>query len=256
MTEDNNILEKVKVLGIEKVIPSIYEDGIKPATQELGKGLVIVAKTINLALSPLSGLVWGYEKIQEYVVSSLSKKFENIPAERIVTPKAIIVGPLLESLRYAGNEEHLREMFINLLATSMDKKHIQNAHPAFVEIIKQLCPSEAALIKHIATNYPLYQFCSVHSDNDGYYPFEILKDEFVSLVSKSNIQNPELALTYLDNFIRLKLIEMQNASTDQNIEKYQPRFDPDRVMYSFNQLWYEDLSFSSFGVQFVKACVL
>ncbi|MCK4488584.1 MAG: DUF4393 domain-containing protein, partial [Desulfobacterales bacterium] len=205
----------------------------------------------------LTGLVWGYEKIQKYVLTSLAEKFSKIPKEKIVTPKAIIVGPLLESLKYAGSETHLREMYINLLATSMDKEKIQNSHPAFVEIIKQLCPDEAVLLKYIAVNFSFYQFCHTTIETkagDYYIPFESIKDEFVSLVSKSNIENQEFALSYLDNFIRLQLIEMVNSPSEQYVQKLQ-RHDLEDEEYKFEQSWFEELSFTSFGVQFIKACV-
>jgi hypothetical protein len=40
-------------------------------------------------------------------------------------------------------------MFLNLLATSMDDRKANVAHPAFVEIIKQLNSEEAGLVRDI-----------------------------------------------------------------------------------------------------------
>ena len=257
MAKKNDIFDKAKKIGIDKVLPSIYEDGLQPATKELGEGLLTIAKTINLALEPLKGMVWGYEKIQKHVFGSLAEKFSKTPKERIVTPKAIIVGPLLESLKYVESESHLREMYINLLATSMDKEKIQNSHPAFVEIIKQLCPDEAVLLKYISVNFSYYQFCHTTTKTkagDYYTPFESIKDEFVSLVSESNIENQEFALSYLDNFIRLQLIEIVNSPSEQYVQKYQ-RHKLDEEEYKFKQSWFEELSFTSFGIQFIEACV-
>ncbi|MNN84932.1 hypothetical protein D3C81_2021470 [compost metagenome] len=38
------------------VASELYKDGLKPAVTEVGKGLEIVAKTVNLALRPLGEL--------------------------------------------------------------------------------------------------------------------------------------------------------------------------------------------------------
>ena len=56
------------------------------------------------------------------------------------------------------NSEELRNMYANLLAASMLKDEKENAHPSFVEIIKQLSPDEAKLLKKISESgdaYPL-----------------------------------------------------------------------------------------------------
>ncbi|WKA57149.1 hypothetical protein QWY16_11620 [Planococcus shenhongbingii] len=50
------------IKGIVEAVP-VYEDALQPAAQELSKGFVVLAKTVNMALAPLSGLVWGYERI-------------------------------------------------------------------------------------------------------------------------------------------------------------------------------------------------
>ena len=64
------------VEGIVKAIP-IYEDLLQPATQELGKGLEIVAKTVNIALAPLSGLVWGYDQIKQYLLNKITLRLSH-----------------------------------------------------------------------------------------------------------------------------------------------------------------------------------
>lgn len=63
-TKDNEIIETVKALNIAGVIPDLYKDAVQPAAKEIGKGLATLAKTINVALSPITGFVWGYEQIE------------------------------------------------------------------------------------------------------------------------------------------------------------------------------------------------
>jgi|TARA_B110000971_G_scaffold115823_1_gene118708 hypothetical protein len=64
-------------------------------------------------------------------------------------PKASIAGPTLQGLAFTHKEINLKEVFLNLLATSMDNRKANVAHPAFVEIVKQLNSEEAGLVRGI-----------------------------------------------------------------------------------------------------------
>jgi hypothetical protein len=82
----------------------------------------------------------------------VDRKLDDIPAERIIDPPATITAPA--ALQYAllgeGPEvSELREMFENLLASSMDRDTTASAHPAFVSMIAQLTPDEAWILKAI-----------------------------------------------------------------------------------------------------------
>ena len=38
-------------------------------------------------------------------------------------------------------------MYVNLLETAMDKETAANAHPAFVEVVRQMVPDEAKIVQ-------------------------------------------------------------------------------------------------------------
>lgn len=65
----------------------------------------------------------------------LKEKIKDIPEENIQIPPTMIAGPTLEALRYTYDEDVLREMYENLLASSMDNRIAIQAHPAFVDAI-------------------------------------------------------------------------------------------------------------------------
>jgi len=54
-----------------------------------------------------------------------------------------VAVPAIEALRYTK----LKEQYANLIATSMDSATAVEAHPAFVEILKQLTPDEAKILQ-------------------------------------------------------------------------------------------------------------
>lgn len=154
MSEDNKVRDVIDaVTGVAKALP-IYQDVAQPAAQELGKGLQTVAKTVHIALAPVSVLVWGYDQIKDFVSTKVADRLKNVSPENIITPKPNVAGPALESLRYTGHESSLSDMYANLLAAAMDKSTASGAHPAFVEIIKQLTPDEAKLIGLFINHMP------------------------------------------------------------------------------------------------------
>ncbi|WP_179924573.1 DUF4393 domain-containing protein [Priestia megaterium] len=83
-------------------------------------------------------------------VEAYKKKLEqeilSIPLENLIEPPLSIVGPVLEASKFYIGEEKLRSMFSKLVASSMDERKVDDVHPAFVEIIKQLSPLDAEII--------------------------------------------------------------------------------------------------------------
>jgi hypothetical protein len=92
---EGNIEGTIKaVTGLVKEVP-VYEDAIQPAAKETWKELHTVGRTVNAALTPVRGLVWGIEKIEEFVTSRVTKKLENTPIDKICTPDPAVAGPAL-----------------------------------------------------------------------------------------------------------------------------------------------------------------
>src|ERR1051325_1629731 len=122
MGDENKIRDAADAIrGIVEAVP-VYQDAVQPAAKEVGVALQTVAKSIHVVLAPIKGLVWGYEKIVAYLDATLSERLKYVPPEELVTPNPIVAVPVMQSLVYTAQEEDLREMFANLLATAMDKK--------------------------------------------------------------------------------------------------------------------------------------
>lgn len=213
MSEENKIRDVVDaVTGVAKAVP-VYQDVVQPAAQEVGKALQTVAKTVHIALAPVSVLVWGYDQIKEFVATKVADRLKNVPPENIVTPKPNVAGPVLESLRYTGHESLLSDLYANLLAASMDKATAYGAHPAFVEIIKQLTPDEAKLVGLFIRNMP-YPLLDVRweyknpNPSEGKFGGKEVLVNFSNLGSIAGCEFPQLTPTYIDNLCRLRLAEV------------------------------------------------
>ena len=174
--------------GLVKAVP-VYEDLVQPAAKELGIAFGTVAKTVNMALSPISGMIWSYETIKDFVNQKVSEKLKKVPAENIETPNPAVAGPALEALKYLGHEETLRELFANLLANALDKNTKSSAHPSFVEIIKQLSPLEGKLLLFLSQLDQYPEVCTFHdtTTTQGGWPLLAGGDSIISKSSKKRV---------------------------------------------------------------------
>ncbi|HHQ4535821.1 TPA: DUF4393 domain-containing protein [Aeromonas veronii] len=252
------------VTGLAKAVP-IYQDAIQPAAKEIGKALGTVAKTVNVALSPVSALVWGYEQIKEFVDKKVSEKLQNVPENNIVTPPPHVAGPALESLRYTGSIDELKELYANLLASSMDKATTKNAHPSFVEIIKQLSVDEAKLLTSLISTEqePAVTIRNNREDNSGG------RDQFRNftvLGEKIGVNDYGRMPSYLDNLCRLGLLEIPASYSLIGEDTYKHLDEHPfvkAVCESINnqegrksELVHKTIIVTGLGRQFINACVV
>lgn len=103
----------------------------------------------NVVLYPVKRANITFRYKLEAFEDDLKEKIKDIPEENLQVPPTRVSGPTFEALRYAYDEEELREMFENLLASSMDNRKDIEVHPAFVEAIKQMSSLDAKILSKI-----------------------------------------------------------------------------------------------------------
>lgn len=270
MTDEESTNSKVAdvanaVAAVAKEVP-IYQDALQPAAQEIGKALGTVAKLVNVALAPVSGLVWGYEQIREFTATKVAEKLKDVPPEKIVTPSPNVAGPAIEALRYTGHEESLSEMYASLLATAMNEDTIQKAHPAFVDIIKQLTPDEAKIVRGFTANQTINPLISIKASSsnktisDGH---QIVLRNFSQIGQRAGCEHLHLVPAYLDNLVRMGLCEIPEGLFYTNDELYSPLINHSEVIEIRNKMKNSNresdvqkgtLRVTDFGRQFAMAC--
>lgn len=200
-------MDKKETFGgeIAKQLPvkDMYNDLFHPALNTVGQGLQGVTK---LALTPISALVWGYDKIADYLDVAIPEYFEKkkIDKEKIISPDPTIAVPIVEAMKYTSHKEELREMFTNLLGAAMNADSI-DAHPAFVDIIKQLSSDEGKIIKYLYQDdkQPMMKFRMQIGDGEN-----DLSSYFSDVSYKAECQYPQKFPEYLDNLHRLGIVEV------------------------------------------------
>lgn len=137
-----------------KLALEVYKDVAQPAARDVGSAI----KSLML---PLRVLVWGIDKIEPTIYGYLEKRFANTPPEKLKTPAPEIAVPIIQSLSYCGENEILREMYLKLLACSMETDKEKVSHRAYVQIINQLSPLDARLIAEFRPKTPQYYGASM-----------------------------------------------------------------------------------------------
>jgi hypothetical protein len=212
---DSIAQETAKTLG--SLAPEIYHDILQPAAKEIGQRLIPVAKSVNVAVAPFEMLVWGYDRIKEYLSAKLTVKLASKGPGQINSPDTVIAGPVVMNMMFATNAPHLREMYANLLASAMHSASASKVHPSFVQIIQQLSSDEARLIQKIAKRCevpgPLFNELD---DPTLIKPNRSLSELWLDFCSESSIQDNALSSAYYNNLIRLGLLRETSTAESRS----------------------------------------
>lgn len=207
-----------------ETVPDLYDDALKPATQESGKTLALIPRAINAALVPLRQWIAEREYKLAETEKLLAKKLEHVSEEKIVTPEAYVAVPAIQAISYSMDSKELRNLYANLLAKAMNSDTKNMVHPSFVEMIKQMSPTDALIFSYIITapTRPLITIKIVSPDNGG-------ERIFVENCSWINTISLAKCRTSFDNLSRLGLIqipfiESYTLKENYNIVKENPLF--------------------------------
>lgn len=138
-------MAKVKVdLGVAEVIGKVKDT---ETINQADKTTALLIRAVHAALSPLEKWVLQKESNIEQTRKLLEKKLKNVPVENIITPPMYIGVPALQAISYCMNDESLRNMYAELLAHAMNSDTVDNVHPTYVEIIKQMSPYDALIFR-------------------------------------------------------------------------------------------------------------
>ena len=125
-----------------KTVEKAYDDGLSSPVKETGKALTDVVKSFRLFTLPFQLAASLQDRLDRY----FQKIRNEVPEERQMNSPSMISGPIIERLKYLEENNHLTELFLNLLARSIDTERVNEAHPAFIHLIDQLSPDEAIIL--------------------------------------------------------------------------------------------------------------
>lgn len=217
----------------------------------------------NVVLYPVKKANMTFRYKLENFAEDLANKTAQIPAENLQVPPTMLIGPILEALRYAYDEEELREMFENLLASAMDSRKVSRAHPSFVDAITQMSSLDAKVLKKVVQERSLSLSHVVFEspDGQGYYPNAMpyyFRQDMVAL------GDPFMVSMAISNLMRLGLLKSkviffsdedvtQIKKTDFVRQRY-GKFTEDNVKIHVDREGIR-VTLDNYGYSFAQTCI-
>lgn len=255
--------EIVKEVAKQIPLKDIYDGIAKDSVDSSGQLLALIPRAINAALSPLHKWILHKEYSIAETKALLEIKLKNVNPDNIVPPEPYIAVPLIQSLSYCQDNIELRNMYANLLASSMNKDTKNNVHPSFTEIIKQLSPDEAKILQYIfkVRSEP---FISLNRQTIGQEGYITIFDYFTHIGKKSMCEMENNVPSYLENLNRLKLLDLMfdgwltangvydELENDEEIVKYTSIKDDLKFKYEIDRRY---MKITNYGYIFCKMCL-
>ena len=225
-----------KLLPVEKV----YNDMAQPAAKQVGGALESTVKAARWIIAPLDYLAAQNDRYQKF----LQRVVEKVPEDRRIEAHPQIAGPTLDGLKYVPDDSVIAEMFLNLLARAIDRERVNEAHPAFHQIIAQLSPDEAVVLFHLKQKSYLYKtYAKYHVATRTFSPREVIENEF----PVEALLVPENYSLYLDHLYSLNLAGIWQQGNQEPVMEGNPTVQTGVRIMSLAQL-------TPFGQLFAKAC--
>lgn len=148
----------------------------------------------------------------------LEDSIKQIPPEKVTEPSIQITAQALENSKYCVSEDDLRQMFTALISNSMNTDFSKDIHPSFAEIIKQMAPLDAAIIKVFkdspANGFPICQYNLLNDQG-----FRILLDNVFLKYPTTYLPSNSLSISSLS---RLGLLEVRYTEWMLDEKLYSP----------------------------------
>lgn len=228
--------EFIKDLVKQLPVKDLYDDSLKKPAKEIGDLSSDLIKVISLALAPIQYLA----ALQDRYRNFLDQSVRRVPEKQRIRPAPQILGPVLEGIKYEPDSTIIHEMFSQLLSSAMNSQKVEEAHPSYPILIKQLSPDEALFLTLIKEKQ--YKYIYTFSLNTKGRETEL--DEF----PKDKLRFKENFDFYFARLHNLGLVDRYEYKTQETVkeEKSHVTDSKGRVfrMYSLTGL----------GKRFMQAC--
>ncbi|HET7232409.1 MAG TPA: DUF4393 domain-containing protein, partial [Longimicrobium sp.] len=208
----------------------------------------------------------------------------------LISPSPMLLNGVIRGVQATGPETdpNLREMYASLLSTAIDSATSSIAHPAFAEILGQMLPDEAKIIRLLKKREGrALVSLGVSSWKKEYVVVgdtERFSQRIIALGREAECANPESLQIYIDNLKRLGLVTGGEHTFSEHSKQFPPEppsaetievkgwlfgydypevsdllakyseFRAPNPRSTTSEIQVEVLQLTSFGTQFVQAC--
>lgn len=177
----------------------------QPATRPAERAPVPAAAHDLVAqqLSGFSDITWDWSRIQAFAVARINEVIaaRGIPPEALTAPRLDIAIPAIEAMRYSP----LKDEMAILIASTMDPALAHEAHPAFIEIIKQLTADEVHILAALPVAGQVLPMANITYVDRGDRVFSSVRYVIPERIARTCAARRPIP-SYIDNLLRLNLI--------------------------------------------------
>src|SRR5699024_2616225 len=254
-------MDKFKLFSI--VPDSTIEEAFNPTSNLIGQAFRGIAHKV---LDPLVRYNIVKDEEMKDFADRTRNKTDAIPNENRDDSKLGLTYKAVEDSSYQLNEEVLREMFSNLIASTVDDRKNGQVKPFFSSILKDMSPTDASLFKLIYKENNL-AIASVRIENQNTSEgVNVIKN--VILLDDAEIQEPS-SLDMLQRFglieinperylIAQKFVDQYNrfekSSTYNSVKESIP-FQSDDLLLDFVKLLKGNIKLTSLGKDFANIII-
>ena len=230
-------IEILKKIPVDKV----YDDALSPAMKQIGFALENTVKASRFILAPIDYVAAYHERWERY----LKRISEKVDDNNLIEGHPQIVIPVLEGLILSYENTLLCELFINLLANSVDKTKQDLVHPAFPKIIQQLSHDEAIILYYLKKKvYKLNQQSDFDHGKHLFSNTRETKNEF----PLNKLHFPNHFFLYMDH---LNSLDIAGVWQNGNQEIIMDEKKNEQIGVYINS----NIGLTKFGELFSRSCV-
>ena len=160
--------------------------------------------TVSFDVLSLSDQVWDLSRVQNYMVEAIEDILarRGVPRKFTSAPSMEITVPAIEAMRYSP----LRREIAALIATTMDDRRRDDAHPAFLNLLSQLTRDEIRMLDAMPDKGCLLPMANLFIEtgrNRSEMIYRHVVPEALAAVCEAKSRIPG----YVDNLRRLQMID-------------------------------------------------
>jgi len=162
------------------------------------------------------------------------------------------------------DEEALQDLWANLIAAGTSKQH--SIHPAYSQILTQLCADEAIILKNIRSSeyYPHFGQNTivgyeVSGNPEDSASFQGLREQFIEYCEDYELINHDSCGEYLDNLLRLNILQFTFDRIVGPVQKYSSNEKEKHQIWpseTHKQIIYEYLIVTPLGQRLIDICIV
>ena len=253
MPEAQDIIAQIAVEVAKEISKDAYKDGLSPPVKQIGAITEDILKALHLVIAPVQLLAAVQDRYRDF----LNRAVKRIPESQRIAPPIQILGPVLEGIKFEPAGSPLEEMFSELLSRSMDRERINEAHPAFPYLIRQLSSDEAEIMRLIVERKrggeETFKRSLQHRivENDMFKFEKVLEDQFPTN-SLTFPENLDFYIHHLGTLGIANLFAHKNQTGVYHIEEDQIG---NKLRVQTATIEYMEYRFTDFGLMLAEASI-